>query len=64
MILEAFCPTLAKSYPGKPIKDQNEFLEAFLRQVSEQYFTDSQFFAQDFLQVISFLQTAQGLLGR
>lgn len=36
----------------------------FALQASEQYFTDSQFFAQDFLQVISFLQTAQIFDGR
>ena len=39
-------------------------LGAFLRQASEQYLTDSQFLAHDFLQVISFLQTTQVLLGR
>ena len=33
-------------------------------QASEQYFTDSQFLAQDFLQTISFLQTTQSLLGK
>jgi hypothetical protein len=33
-------------------------------QASEQYLIDSQFFAQDFLQAISFLQTTQILLGR
>jgi hypothetical protein len=36
----------------------------FALQASEQYFTDSQFFAQDFLHVISFLQTAQIFDGR
>jgi hypothetical protein len=36
----------------------------FFLQASEQYFTSSQFLAQDFLQVISFLQTTQILLGR
>jgi hypothetical protein len=36
----------------------------FFRQASEQYLTDSQFLAQDFLQVISFLQTMQILLER
>jgi hypothetical protein len=36
----------------------------FFRQASEQYFTDSQFFAHDFLQVISRLQMMQSLLGR
>ena len=36
----------------------------FALQASEQYFTDSQFFAQDFLQLISFLQTAQIFDGR
>jgi hypothetical protein len=36
----------------------------FALQASEQYFTDSQFFAQDFLQVISFLQTTQIFDGR
>ncbi len=35
-----------------------------LLQESEQYLTDSQFLAQDFLQVISFLQTIQILLGK
>lgn len=39
--------------------------EVFLAlQASEQYLMDSQFFAQDFLQVISFLQATQILLGR
>ena len=39
--------------------------EVFLAlQASEQYLRDSQFFAQDFLQVISFLQATQILLGR
>ena len=33
-------------------------------QATEQYLTDSQFMAHDFLQVISFLQTTQILLGR
>ena len=37
---------------------------AFFLQASEQYLIDSQFLAQDFLQVISFLQVAQILLGR
>lgn len=36
----------------------------FALQASEQYFTDSQFFAQDFLQIISFLQTTQIFDGR
>ena len=36
----------------------------FALQASEQYFTESQFFAQDFLQVISFLQTTQIFDGR
>jgi hypothetical protein len=36
----------------------------FFRQASEQYFTDSQFLAHDFLQVISRLQATQSLLGR
>jgi len=36
----------------------------FFLHASEQYFTSSQFLAQDFLQVISFLQTKQVLLGR
>jgi hypothetical protein len=36
----------------------------FALQASEQYLTDSQFLAQDFLQVISFLQTMQILLGK
>ena len=36
----------------------------FALQASEQYFTDSQFFAQDFLQVISFLQTTQIFEGK
>jgi hypothetical protein len=35
-----------------------------LRQASEQYLIDSQFFSQDFLQVISLLHTAQILLGK
>jgi hypothetical protein len=33
-------------------------------QASEQYFTDSQFLAQDFLQVISFLHVTQILVGK
>lgn len=36
----------------------------FALQASEQYFTDSQFFAHDFLQVISFLQAMQIFDGR
>ena len=36
----------------------------FFLQASEQYFTDSQFLAHDFLHVISFLQTTQIFLGR
>jgi len=39
-------------------------LANFFLQASEQYFTDSQFLAHDFLQLISFLQTLQILLGR
>ena len=39
-------------------------LGAFFLQASEQYLTVSQFLAHDFLQVISFLQTTQILLGR
>jgi len=39
-------------------------LGALFLQASEQYFTDSQFFSQDFLQVISLLQTTQSLLGK
>jgi len=38
-----------------------DFLE---RQASEQYFTSSQFLAQDLRQVISLPQTTQVLLGR
>jgi len=33
-------------------------------QASEQYFTSSQFFAQDFLHTISLLHTRQVLLGK
>jgi len=39
-------------------------LGAFFLQASEQYLIASQFFAQDFLHVISFLQTTQILLGK
>ena len=39
-------------------------VDFFDRQASEQYFTDSQFFAQALRQVISRPQTAQGLLGK
>ena len=35
-----------------------------LRQASEQYLIDSQFFSHDFRQVISLLQTTQILLGK
>jgi len=35
-----------------------------LRQASEQYLIDSQFFSHDFRQVISLLQTMQTLLGK
>ena len=35
-----------------------------LLQASEQYLIDSQFFAQDFLHVISFLQATQILVGK
>lgn len=43
---------------------KSDFLGAFLRQALEQYITASQFLAHDFLQVISFLQPIQILLGR
>ena len=36
----------------------------FFLQASEQYLTDSQFLAQDFLQVISLLHATQSLLGK
>jgi len=39
-------------------------LDFLFLHASEQYFTSPQFLAQDFLQVISFLQTRQILLGK
>lgn len=39
-------------------------LDFFKRQASEQYFTSSQFFAQDLRHVISLPQTKQTLVGK
>ena len=64
MILEVFWPIQAKSYLGKQSSFQDSLLGAFLRQASEQYLMDAQFFSQDLRQVISFLQTTQILLGK
>jgi len=46
------------------VKRDYRFFGALFLQASEQYFTDSQFFSQDFRQTISFLHTTQILLGK